>query len=147
MFACLLHSMNLTDWQCCRILIWWKLCLINVIKARGSNIDLNSQRKRVGFFFFFLKRRSLEVRSTVAFFFQFTLFSFSLPDSNLIYFCIKSFSSFPFVTGWIWGDEDKQLRPWKTHGLPGRRHLGGGSTASTFYREKTEPGAFLPKSN
>ena len=68
MFVCLLHSMNLTDWNCFRILIWWKLCLINVIKARGSNIDLNSQRKRVGFFFFFLKQRSLEVRSTVAFF-------------------------------------------------------------------------------
>lgn len=51
MFVCLLHSMNLTDWHCFRILILWKLCLINVIKARGSNIDLNSQRKKVGFFF------------------------------------------------------------------------------------------------
>jgi len=35
----------------------------------------------------------------------------------------------------------------KHMGSSGRWHLGGLRTASTFYREKTEPGAFLPKSN
>lgn len=85
MFVRLSHSTNLTGWHGFRILIWGKLCLIDVIKTKGSNIDLNSQRKRFGFF---LNERSLEVRSTVVFFSS-LCFTFSLPDSNLIYFCIK----------------------------------------------------------